>query len=108
MAFEGDRDGCAESLRMVLKSGFHDPEGLYFCLRNASHVGAKALALDMLEQVVEAGFHCPTPLVRDPWLDPIRTEPGFVRSLRRAEERHAAALRAFTAAGGERLLGVAG
>jgi serine/threonine protein kinase len=108
MAFEGDREGCAEALRMLLQSGFHDPEGLYFCLRNASHVGAKALALDMLEQVVEAGFHCPTPLVRDPWLDPIRTEPGFVRSLRRAEERHAAALRAFTAAGGERLLGVAG
>jgi serine/threonine protein kinase len=108
MAFEGDRDGCAEALRMVLKSGFHDPEGLYFCLRNASHVGAKELALEMLEQVVEAGFHCPTPLVRDPWLDPIRTEPGFVRALRRAEEGHAAALRAFTGAGGERLLGVAG
>jgi hypothetical protein len=107
-AFEGDRDGCAESLRNLRETGFHDPEGLYFCLRNASHVGDKALALEMLEQVVDAGFHCPTPLIRDPWLDPIRTEPQFVRALRRAEERHTAALRAFTAAGGERLLGVAG
>jgi hypothetical protein len=62
----------------------------------------------MLERVVQAGFHCPTPISRDPWLDPIRTDPAFVRALRRAEEGHAAALRAFTAAGGERLLGVAG
>ncbi len=108
LAFEGDRAGCAEALRQVLDFGFHDPEGLYFCLRNASYVGEKELALSMLQQVVEAGFHCPTPLVRDPWLDPIRTEPEFVRALRRAEEQHSAALAAFTAAGGERLLGVAG
>jgi serine/threonine protein kinase/tetratricopeptide (TPR) repeat protein len=108
MAFEGDRAGCAASLGKVMESGFHDPEGLFFCLRSASYVGEKALALDMLGRVVEAGFHCPTPLVRDPWLDPIRTEPAFVRALRRAEEEHVAALGAFTAAGGERLLGVAG
>jgi eukaryotic-like serine/threonine-protein kinase len=107
-AFENDAAGCAEALRNVLASGFHDPEGLLFCLRNASYVGEKALALEMLEQVVSAGFHCPTPLVRDPWLDPLRTEPAFVRALRRAEEKHAAALQAYRAAGGERLLGVAG
>ncbi|HEX6106166.1 MAG TPA: protein kinase [Gemmatimonadales bacterium] len=108
MAFEGDAAGCADALRRVLEAGFHDPEGLYFCLRNASHVGEKQLALEMLERVVDAGFHCPTPLVRDPWLDPIRADPAFNRALRKAEERHAAALAAFTAAGGERLLGVAG
>jgi TolB-like protein len=108
MAFENDRAGCAQALRRVLDSGFHDPEGLFFCLRNASYVGERELALEMLERVVQAGFHCPTPIVRDPWLDPIRTEPAFVRALRRAEEGHAAALRAFTEAGGERLLGVAG
>ena len=107
-AFENDRAGCVEALQQVLASGFHDPEGLFFCLRNASYVGERELALEMLERVVQAGFHCPTPIVRDPWLDPIRTEPAFVRALRRAEEGHAAALRAFTAAGGERLLGVAG
>jgi hypothetical protein len=93
---------------MMLQTGFHDPEGLFFCLRNASFVGDRELALEMLDRVVEGGFHCPTPLVRDPWLDPIRCEPGFVRALRRAEERYAAALQAFRAAGGERLLGVAG
>ena len=108
LAFEGDAAGCAEALRRVLESGFHDPEGLFFCLRSASHLGETALALEMLERVVDAGFHCPTPMVRDPWLDPLRTEPAFVRVLRRAEEHHAAALRIFTAAGGERLLGVAG
>ena len=108
MAFEGDAAGCADAVRKVMASGFHDPEGLYFCLRSVSHVGETALALEMLDRVVDAGFHCPTPIVRDPWLDPLRAQPGFVRALRRAEERHAAALRLFTAAGGERLLGVAG
>jgi non-specific serine/threonine protein kinase len=104
-AFEGDREGCVQATRKVLESGFHDPEGLYFCLRNVSFVGDRELALDMLERVVDAGFHCPTPLIRDSWLDPIRTAPEFVRALRRAEEEHAAAARAFTAAGGERILG---
>jgi tetratricopeptide (TPR) repeat protein len=104
-AFEGDRAGCAEALRMVLESGFHDPEGLYFCLRNAAFVGEIELALTMLTRVVDLGFHCPTPLVRDPWLDSIRTAPEFVRALRRAEEEHGAAKQAFVGAGGERLLG---
>ena len=76
------RRGDAEDAR----SGFHDPEGLFFCLRSASYVGEQELALEMLERVVDAGFHCPTPIVRDPWLDPLRTEPAFVRALRRAEE----------------------
>jgi len=104
-AFESDREGCGEALRKLLEAGFHDPEGLYFCLRNAAYVGEEKLALDMLTRVVEAGFHCPTPLVRDPWLDSIRTAPEFVRALRRAEEEHASARRAFVAAGGERILG---
>ena len=107
-AFEGDVEGCVTAVRQVLETGFHDPEGLFFALRSASFVGQRALAVELLERVVEGGFHCPMPMVRDPWLDPIRTEPGFVRALRRAEEKHAEALRAFTAAGGERLLGVAG
>jgi eukaryotic-like serine/threonine-protein kinase len=104
-AFEQNRDGCVEALRHILEAGFHDPEGLYFCLRNAAFVGAGALALEMLTQSVSLGFHCPTPLVRDPWLDSIRTDPEFVRALRRAEEGHAEAERAFAAAGGERILG---
>ncbi|MBA3260635.1 MAG: hypothetical protein H0T68_14365 [Gemmatimonadales bacterium] len=104
-AFEGNREGCLEALRKVLESGFHDPEGLYFCLRSAAFVGDGKLSLEMLTRVVDAGFHCPTPLVRDPWLDSIRTAPEFVRAHRRAEEEHAAARRAFIAAGGERILG---
>jgi tetratricopeptide (TPR) repeat protein len=104
-AFEGDREGCLEALRKLLESGFHDPEGLYFCLRNAAFVGEGNFALEMLTRVVDAGFHCPTPMIHDPWLDSIRTAPEFIRALRRAEEEHATAQRAFNAAGGERILG---
>jgi hypothetical protein len=104
-AFEGDRAGCAEALHKILDAGFHDPEGLYFCLRNAAFVGEGQLALEMLTRIVDMGFHCPTPLIRDPWLDSIRTTPDFVRALRRAEEEHGVAKQAFVSAGGERLLG---
>ncbi len=104
-AFQGDRDGTVEALRQLLAAGFHDPEGLYFCLRNAAFVGHGGLALEILVRIVDAGFHCPTPLVRDPWLDPIRTAPEFVRALHRAEDEHSAAQRAFVEAGGERILG---
>jgi hypothetical protein len=62
----------------------------------------------MLGKVVDGGMHCPTALVRDPWLDSLRTEPEFVRLLRRSEQERAESLRAFIQAGGERLLGAAG
>ncbi len=107
-AFHGDRELCSAALRHMLEAGFHDPEGLLFCARSVSYVGDRAFAVELIERIVEGGFHCPATMVRDPWFDPIRTEPGFVRALRRAEEEHATSLQVFRAAGGERLLGVAG
>jgi eukaryotic-like serine/threonine-protein kinase len=107
-AFEGDRDACIAATRQVLGTGFHDPEGLLFGVRVAAFVGATDFALDMLGKVVDGGMHCPTALVRDPWLDSLRTEPEFVRLLRRSEQERAESLRAFIQAGGERLLGAAG
>jgi eukaryotic-like serine/threonine-protein kinase len=107
-AFEGDRDACIAATRQVLGTGFHDPEGLLFAARVAAYVGATDFALEMLGKVVDGGMHCPTALVRDPWLDSLRTEPEFVRLLRRSEQEQAESLRAFIQAGGERLLGAAG
>jgi hypothetical protein len=107
-AFEGDADACVAAQRQVLATGFHDPEGLLFGVRNLAYAGATEFALEMLAKVVDGGMHCPTPLVRDPWLDSLRTEPEFVRLLRRSEQQHGESLRAYTEAGGERLLGVVG
>jgi hypothetical protein len=52
------------------------------------------------------GYHCPTALTRDPWLDSLRASPEFVRLVRQAEAGHARAAEAYTRAGGERILGV--
>ena len=107
-AFEGDRDTCIAAQRKVLATGFHDPEGLLFGVRNLAYTGAIEFALEMLASVVAGGMHCPIPLVRDPWFDSLRTEPEFVRLLRRSEQEHAESVRAYVEAGGERLLGVVG
>jgi TolB-like protein len=107
-AFEGDREACVAAQRQVLETGFHDPEGLLFGVRNLAYAGATEFALEILAKVVDGGMHCPTPLVRDPWLDSLRTEPEFVRLLRRSEQEHAESVRAYIDAGGERLLGVVG
>jgi hypothetical protein len=106
--FEGDREACIAAVRHVIGTGFHDPEGLLFGARNVAYVGATDLALEILTKVVDGGMHCPTALVRDPWLDSLRTEPEFVRLLRRSEQEHAESVRAYVEAGGERLLGVVG
>ena len=107
-AFEGDHDGCVEATRQVLETGFHDPEGLMFCARNLARVHAGDFSLQLLRRVVDGGFHSPRAMVQDPWFDPVRAEPEFVRLLHRAEAKRAEAAAAFARAGGERLLGVAG
>jgi serine/threonine protein kinase/tetratricopeptide (TPR) repeat protein len=104
-AMEGDRERCVAASRQVLHGGFHDPEGLLFCARNLAHVGEREFALELIGGVVEGGFHCPPGLVRDPWFDPVRAEPEFVRGLRSVEEAHVESARAFADAGGERVLG---
>ncbi|HZM27352.1 MAG TPA: protein kinase [Gemmatimonadales bacterium] len=107
-AFQGDRETCIAATRQVLATGFHDPEGLLFGARDVAYVGDTDFALDILTRVVDGGMHCPAPLVRDPWFDSLRTEPEFVRLLRRLEQEQAESLRVFIQAGGEQLLGVAG
>lgn len=107
-AFEGNREVCIEGAREVLASSFHDPEGLLSVIRNLAYVGAVELALETLDRVVGRGFHCPAVLVRDPWLDSLRTQPVFLRALHRAEEEHAESVPAYLRAGGERILGVVG
>jgi tetratricopeptide (TPR) repeat protein len=105
-AMEDDRDGCVESTRQVLATGFHDPEGLLFCSRSLARVHAPDFALSLLDQVVDGGFSSPRSLIHDAWFDSLRADSRFIRVLHRAEAKTADAAKAFAQAGGERLLGV--
>jgi eukaryotic-like serine/threonine-protein kinase len=105
-ALDGRSEESVRLTRAAVEAGFHDPEGVLGCVRNLAYVGEADYALVLLDQVVEGGFHCPTILVRDPWLDSLRGRAEFLRSLRRAEAGHARAAAAYLEAGGERMLGV--
>jgi hypothetical protein len=60
----------------------------------------------VLAAVVARGFVCYEAFLRDPWLDGMRSHPGFVHLLKRAEAGAKAAEEAFREAGGEAILGV--
>ena len=63
-------------------------------------------ALAMLCEAVEGGFFCYPGIVRDPWFDPLRTNPEFILISGRARERHEKALVAFNEVGGREIVGI--
>jgi eukaryotic-like serine/threonine-protein kinase len=102
---ERNRERCVETA-MQLIAQFTDPEGLYYMARMLSYCGETTQSIATLKDVVAHGFFCLPVFMRDPWLDPLRTNAEFVSILRLAEVRHQEARAQFTGAGGERLLGI--
>jgi eukaryotic-like serine/threonine-protein kinase len=97
-------DGTLKADELIRKWRLRDPCGTYYLARmlaSFEHPGA----LPMLERAVDTGFHCYPFFARDPWLDSLRTRPGFKTVLQRAETAYREAAAAFVAAGGEALLG---
>ena len=59
----------------------------------------------MLRRAIEGGYYMYPFVVRDPCLDPLRGGSEFNEIVRLAESGYRDAAAAFTAAGGEKLLG---
>ena len=101
-------DRPAESVAALdrVVADFKDPEGLFYFGRHYAHLREARRALDTLASAVDGGFFCYPALLRDPWLDPIRTEAEFQRILERAETHYRAAVSGFHEADGHDVLGV--
>jgi eukaryotic-like serine/threonine-protein kinase len=99
---EGDRNRALEHLERVTLNP--DPESLFYVARTFARLGENERALAELERA-SAGFFCYPILVQDPWLDPLRGEPRFLRLLHAVEKEHRRAAATFSEQGGERLLG---
>jgi hypothetical protein len=81
-----------------------DPEGLYFTARVFARLNEPDASLDMLDRIVERGFFCPSIMLRDPWLDAIRSTPRFNEIVGKADARSRDAEAEFRRLGGEQLL----
>jgi hypothetical protein len=68
-----------------------------------AHCGKLTRALELFSRSVDEGYFNVELFERDPWLDPLRHEPGFAETLARAHERRRHARDAFETAGGYRL-----
>jgi TolB-like protein/tetratricopeptide (TPR) repeat protein len=100
-----DRAAANVALERAAEQDFPDPEGVYMFARAMAYAGAVEEAVPVLAAVVARGFVCYEGFLRDPWLDPLRSNAGFVHILRRAEFKAKAAAEIFRAAGGEQILG---
>jgi len=103
---EDKRAESLEASEELMKTTFRDPEGMYYQARQFSYLGQDAKALSMLSRAIDNGFYCYPAMIRDPWLDALRGRTEFTDLLRKAQELHREAQRAFLAAGGESLLGM--
>jgi RNA polymerase sigma factor (TIGR02999 family) len=81
-----------------------DPESVFHVARTYARIGAIDAALAQFDRAVDMGFVVYSWFARDPWLEPLASEPRFRDALARAERRHREAARMFRDAGGERLL----
>jgi tetratricopeptide (TPR) repeat protein len=104
---ENDSGESIAAVNRIIASDFQDPEGLFYLSRHLSHLGQIEPALQILERVVNGGYHCYPAMARDPWLDPLRKKTEFKKLLTRAEAQHRDAIAAFKRLSGEKLLGVA-
>jgi serine/threonine protein kinase/tetratricopeptide (TPR) repeat protein len=101
---EGNRTAATTAADKILEQWtLRDPCATYYLARSLAALKHPE-AIPMLRRAVE-GFHAYHFVARDPWLDPLRSDPALESILSVAEARYRAAVTAFVEAGGEQILG---
>ena len=90
----------------LMQATFRDPEGMYYLGRQLAYLRQESQALELLSRAVDNGFFCHQAMLRDPWLDSLRTRTEFTSLLNKAHQLHREALTTFLAGGGATLLGI--
>ena len=103
---EGKREESLAVSDELMQATFRDPEGMYYLARQLAYLGQQAQALDTLSRAIDNGFFCHQAMLRDSWLDSLRTKTEFKALLGKAHQLHREALTAFLAGGGASLLGI--
>ena len=88
MLLEGHRAEGFAAMRTILAPGFRDPESVYYVARQFAYFSDPSTALALLARAVEEGYFPFSTMARDPWLDTLRADPAFTKTLRHAEARH--------------------
>ena len=101
---EGDAAGSVAAVRRIVASEFRDSEGLFYLTRHLAHLNQIDEALELFERVVGGGIFCYPAMSNDPWLDPIRDRPEFMKLLETAGQQHQVAEKEFTRLEGDRIL----
>jgi eukaryotic-like serine/threonine-protein kinase len=93
---EGDAEASVITVERIVSSGFGDPEGLYYLARHLSRLSQVDAALELLDRIVDRGFHCYPAMLSDPWLEQVRTTKKFSNLFKRVEEKYRATEKEFT------------
>jgi tetratricopeptide (TPR) repeat protein len=103
---EGKREESLAVSEELMQATFRDPEGMYYLARQFAYLRQEAQALEMLSRAIDNGFFCHPAMLRDPWLDSLRTRTEFMALLNKAQQLRREASTAFLAGGGDSLLGI--
>jgi hypothetical protein len=101
---EGDHERGIAVLRAAQDCGLCEPEVRFYMARQAARLGENDLANEILLRSVKEGFWSTVRLLRDPWLEPLRSTARFNHTFELVKALEAKSRAAFRNAGGEHIL----
>jgi tetratricopeptide (TPR) repeat protein len=103
---EGESRKSLDAIEECLRLRPHDPEARFNLGALQSKLNEPQAALKTISQALSQGYICHYTLMHHPWLESLRTHPGFPELASRAAELSSRALAVFLDNDGDRLLGL--
>ncbi|MDQ6651792.1 MAG: hypothetical protein M3Y84_03510, partial [Acidobacteriota bacterium] len=101
---EGNRQESLNAAERCIRN-YLDPEGVFYMGLIMAHLGESERALTVLNECMDGGFSSVHVLLRNPWLEGLRSTAQFKELLKRGEARFTEADEVYRSAGGPQVLG---